>query len=403
MENLVTPLQPTPPKLPKFLTTVTPFSKFLALTLFVTFPFIGFYLGIKYQHLVYSSMPPSVTIFPTPTKNLVSQDRTKWNYFINLDYGYYFKYSTKDGVGSSCGGMGIHHDAPDSCNDVSSGGLNLLVMDNPLGWPLDKYIKAATSRSKILSSEEILLGETKSHKLLLDGVVKSSPSLLPNGTVEFIGGRAIDKPVTVYYLSIGEKEVLKIESVDNQLAREMLLSFRLYKPSDLPELIGKYWVEYLDEDLGFKIKHPSHWQVYRKSLTNDQTYLVFSSDDYSDSRKWAESYEPLQPFADRYFTDLSLHISSTPHDLNQISKTTYGGIYRVKQSKQIKIGNFDAIKATLVPDEKDQRYDDDFLEGIFFNRDRKGWLLVYNIYDQLKPENQNPVFKKILSTLTFTK
>lgn len=35
--------------LPKELTTVTPFSKYLAMFLFILFPFFGFYLGMEYQ------------------------------------------------------------------------------------------------------------------------------------------------------------------------------------------------------------------------------------------------------------------------------------------------------------------------------------------------------------------
>lgn len=36
-------------KLPKELTTVTPFSKYLTMFLFILFPFVGFYLGTKFQ------------------------------------------------------------------------------------------------------------------------------------------------------------------------------------------------------------------------------------------------------------------------------------------------------------------------------------------------------------------
>jgi len=36
-------------KLPENFTTITPFSKYLALTILVLFPFMGFYLGIQYQ------------------------------------------------------------------------------------------------------------------------------------------------------------------------------------------------------------------------------------------------------------------------------------------------------------------------------------------------------------------
>lgn len=35
--------------IPKYLTTVTPFSKYLAMFLFILLPFVGFYLGIQYQ------------------------------------------------------------------------------------------------------------------------------------------------------------------------------------------------------------------------------------------------------------------------------------------------------------------------------------------------------------------
>lgn len=41
-------------KLSKKLTTVTPFSKYLAMVLFIILPFVGFYLGIKYQEINYT-------------------------------------------------------------------------------------------------------------------------------------------------------------------------------------------------------------------------------------------------------------------------------------------------------------------------------------------------------------
>lgn len=49
MDALLTPVQTTSRKLPTFLTTVTVFSKFLAIVLFITLPFIGFYFGIRFQ------------------------------------------------------------------------------------------------------------------------------------------------------------------------------------------------------------------------------------------------------------------------------------------------------------------------------------------------------------------
>lgn len=53
--------------LPKYLTTVTPLSKLLAMALFVAFPFVGFYLGVKYKGLDYQA--PVVTSVPQPKRN----------------------------------------------------------------------------------------------------------------------------------------------------------------------------------------------------------------------------------------------------------------------------------------------------------------------------------------------
>lgn len=55
-------------QLPKELTTVTPFSKYLAMVLFVLFPFIGFYLGMNYQQAISSnSLFSHTVVIPSPT------------------------------------------------------------------------------------------------------------------------------------------------------------------------------------------------------------------------------------------------------------------------------------------------------------------------------------------------
>jgi hypothetical protein len=52
-------------KLPKSLVTVTPFSKFIALFLFVLFPFAGFYVGMRYQKAADNTVTTSITPIPT--------------------------------------------------------------------------------------------------------------------------------------------------------------------------------------------------------------------------------------------------------------------------------------------------------------------------------------------------
>lgn len=53
--------------IPKELTTVTPLSKALAVILFITLPFIGFFLGVKYQS---SLNTPKVETIPLPISSL---------------------------------------------------------------------------------------------------------------------------------------------------------------------------------------------------------------------------------------------------------------------------------------------------------------------------------------------
>ena len=86
MEDLAAAPQPTPSKLPKFPTTVTPLSKFLASVLFILLPFVGFYLGIKYEKAT-SSIPaeaPVVTPLPSqsPAINLPPEVNNTTLYYL---------------------------------------------------------------------------------------------------------------------------------------------------------------------------------------------------------------------------------------------------------------------------------------------------------------------------------
>ncbi len=94
------PTQSTPPaqqsKLPKWLTTVTPISKALAMILFIGLPFAGFYLGMKYQEKtivgtlstveVKTTSPKTINLAPTPI------DTSNWKTYENTIFGYSIKY-----------------------------------------------------------------------------------------------------------------------------------------------------------------------------------------------------------------------------------------------------------------------------------------------------------------------
>lgn len=90
-------------KLPKELTTVSPVSKFLAFVVFVTFPFLGFIYGMKYQELVdfnkfqeASYAIRNVKRLPTPTPDPTAN----WKTYENQEYNFQFKYpSTYENTG----------------------------------------------------------------------------------------------------------------------------------------------------------------------------------------------------------------------------------------------------------------------------------------------------------------
>jgi len=108
------------PKLPKSLTTVTTFSKILAMIFFIALPFLGFYLGMKYKEGItvktdsinsttskpsskactqeakqcsdgsyVSRTGPNCEFSPCPT---ATDETASWKTYTNKKYSYSFKY-----------------------------------------------------------------------------------------------------------------------------------------------------------------------------------------------------------------------------------------------------------------------------------------------------------------------
>lgn len=109
--------------LPQSLTTVTTFSKLLALFLFILFPFVGFYLGFKYSSLLsQTDQTQQVAAQPTPT----TDPTANWKTYTNTGYGLSFKYPPDWEVKD-----------PKKTTDFETGiGLIPKNKDNALGTPL---------------------------------------------------------------------------------------------------------------------------------------------------------------------------------------------------------------------------------------------------------------------------
>lgn len=98
------PNTPAAPKTNPF-TTVTPFSKVLALVLFIALPFVGFWLGIKYQSLSNVSSPSSPAINSSKPQALVtprpSDETVGWKTYVSTLYKYSLSYPSNYSI-SSC-------------------------------------------------------------------------------------------------------------------------------------------------------------------------------------------------------------------------------------------------------------------------------------------------------------
>src|SRR5260221_203082 len=82
------------PTFHKYLFTVTTFSKILAMLLFITLPFIGFYLGMKYQEEVTISTPiiSKVQKILSPTPTPIIGSATEFKKYSNNNYSFSFQY-----------------------------------------------------------------------------------------------------------------------------------------------------------------------------------------------------------------------------------------------------------------------------------------------------------------------
>jgi hypothetical protein len=83
-------------KLPNSLTTVTPFSKFLAMILFILLPFFGFYLGMLYQQYKTANYVAKNEILQSSrngeSNKVTPPDMGEWKNYSNREIGFKVKY-----------------------------------------------------------------------------------------------------------------------------------------------------------------------------------------------------------------------------------------------------------------------------------------------------------------------
>lgn len=93
--------------LPKSFTTVTTFSKLLAMFLFILFPFVGFYLGVQYEKDIHFSpqINKQIPIYPNPTPSSSINFKT----YSDKSLHYSFQYPNNWYEGAHSKGFVIDH------------------------------------------------------------------------------------------------------------------------------------------------------------------------------------------------------------------------------------------------------------------------------------------------------
>jgi hypothetical protein len=177
---------PTPVVLPKSLTTVTRFSKLLALFLFILLPFAGFYLGYRYGYAmgsvqqtaapIVTAMPvatpvvsaqPSPTAFSTPPAGTTQSqlppiDMSSWKTYTNTTYGYSFKYppsiapsaqTTATVQSAAFPKVGAPYAAEQA--------VNIVVAENSGNLSLAEWLKTPAATNTFMRGNLALRGDTQ--------------------------------------------------------------------------------------------------------------------------------------------------------------------------------------------------------------------------------------------------
>lgn len=130
-------------KLPKSFTTVTPFTKALALSMLVIFPIIGFLLGIKYNESKVSSFTGNVSV-----------NSGSWKVFKNDDFSFDYPEVLETKEFKNFGVSLWNRPAPNEIPmEAPFPPIHILVADS------ENIVKAYIGESKLIRTENVEIGK----------------------------------------------------------------------------------------------------------------------------------------------------------------------------------------------------------------------------------------------------
>lgn len=194
--------------LPKSLTTVTTFSKIIALILFILLPFAGFYLGYKYS---LSTSSPVLENNLIQTSSSVSNSIASWKTYSDKNNNYTFKYPSEWILTASnsepCTGVYLNPsiNLPRLCPGI----IRVVVRD---GHGLNRFDTEVgmTKDGLKLKKEDLSMNSRKVTKLY---------GIYPDWDSEYSGDKVI-----FYFVDLNYK-TLEIEYLSNSLVSDYSKQF----------------------------------------------------------------------------------------------------------------------------------------------------------------------------------
>ncbi|GEM_PF-6523989 len=367
--------------LPKSFTTVTPLSKALAMILFITLPFIGFYFGINYP----KELSPQTQIVNTTQPSPTPDPTAYWKYYIDDTLGILFKYPNEWEVKVAKGQNG-----------------NVLQVYTPTAISIENYIPAKEKEKFIISIKK-WEKKAKDNYALYSQIVQlrgsGDPYSYSDWEIKHIHGNEIvyrggvgaaNREVEVdqffkereAYILKGNGDVIHIKpgilvGESKDFYDKFLSTFKFREQ----KAIKAGFQSYEHPQLHYMVQYPSSWKLD----TSQYAFNVLSPD-------YLLAEEGQQSIIDGAGISIN-EVKTTETSIEKMSELFLPGII-AESKKVITVAGTKAIQF-------DQAWEGGPVTYTFFIKNGVKYIIALSYPDQKAKDENFPVYQKILSTFKF--
>lgn len=295
---------------PPSLTTVTTFSKWLALFFLITFPIIGFLLGVTYQQAIQQStqLYPNFVPTPTPTQT-VSTYTSNWKTYFNHKLNYEIKYPQNWRVKQFQDNFDITTLRLSPVKEISGKGSWPYTLELFIGGCAIESTTCGVGQNSSANIKEnvtLYVGD-RSYKVgisEIDNYTKTKEKIFATYEFQFsLDGKTVEPIyVTGHYFT---KEQL------NEI-QQILSTFRIFDNSSNSSIEG--WQTYTNQEYGYSFKYPTNLTLYDKNniITLNHSIPYVNSGD-CDMSGGIQQYDNLNDFNVTFKIKLSKEIELPPY------------------------------------------------------------------------------------------